>query len=159
MAAHTDNRISIEAPVELVWRLANDVRGWPQLFHDEYAAAEVLEEDGDRIRFRLTTVPDPSGAVWSWESERVADPVAGTVTARRITPGPFLYMHIFQSFTRTAGGTELRWVQDFEVLPTAPVTDAGMAGRVDRNSAVQLARHRKVAERLARETRAGGGPR
>ena len=53
----------------------NDVERWPELF-TEYASAEILERDGDTVRFRLTMHPDPEhgGQVWSWVSERTADP-------------------------------------------------------------------------------------
>lgn len=149
MAAHTDNDILIDAPLATVWRIANDVRGWPELFEGEYAAAEVLQEDAERITFRLTTVPDDQGRQWSWVSERVMDAAAGTVTARRITTGPFLHMHIFQSFEQVGDRTRLRWVQDFEVLPTAPFTDEQMAARINGNSRVQLARHKRIAESAA----------
>ena len=46
-----------------------DIESWPDLF-SEYAKAEVLEEDGHTIQFRLTTHPDPEydGQVWSWVS-------------------------------------------------------------------------------------------
>ena len=36
----------------------NDIERWPELF-TEYASAEILERDGDTVRFRLTTHPDP----------------------------------------------------------------------------------------------------
>ena len=42
MAGHTDNAIVIDAPMDLVWEMTNDVPAWPQLF-SEYAAAEILE--------------------------------------------------------------------------------------------------------------------
>jgi aromatase len=149
MAMHTDNEIDIEAAPEEVWRTANDVRGWPRLFEGEYAAAEILQEEADRVVFRLTTVPDHSGVQRSWVSERVMDAEAGTVHARRLETGPFLYMHIFQSFEEVPGGTRLRWVQDFEVLPGAPFTEQQMADRINANSRVQLARHKSVIEAAA----------
>ena len=76
MAAHTDNSVEIAAPLEFVWERMMDIESWPQLF-SEYANAEVLEQEGDRVVFRLTTHPDPEydGQVWSWTSERIADEV------------------------------------------------------------------------------------
>ena len=78
MAGHTDNEISIAAPMELVWDMTNDIDNWPRLF-SEYASVDVLERDGDRVTFRLTMHPDKDGKVWSWVSERVADPTTRTV--------------------------------------------------------------------------------
>ncbi|UNS99087.1 SRPBCC family protein [Streptomyces tubbatahanensis] len=147
MAMHTDNEITIDAPLGEVWRTANDVRSWPQLFDSEYAEAEILEEAPGRVVFRLTTVPGPRGVRRSWVSERLMDAERHTVHARRVETGPFLYMHIFQSFEETgSGGTRLRWVQDFEVLPEAPFDDAQMAERINTNSRHQLARHKAVIE-------------
>jgi 2,3-dihydroxybenzoate-AMP ligase len=146
VSGHLDNDLIIEAPLDLVWDIANDVEHWPELFIMEYAAAEVLEVDGDRKTFRLTTVPDEEGKQYSWVSERIADPVTHTVNARRMGTGPFLYMHIFQHFSEVPSGTRLRWVQDFEVLPGAPFTTEQMAERIGANSLVQLRRHKEFIE-------------
>jgi aromatase len=149
MSAHTDNEVVIAAPLGLVWDVANDVERWPELFEGEYAAAEVLERDDERVRFRLTTVPDPDGRVYRWVSERCFDRRRGTVSARRVDPGPFRYMHLFHSFTAVDGGTRLRWVQDFEARPDAPFTDEEMRRRIDAGSRAHLRRHKEVIEALA----------
>src|SRR5215468_1612678 len=149
MSAHTDNEVVIEAPLNLVWEVANDIERWPELFAGEYARAEVLERDDDRVRFRLTTTPGPDGAVHRWESERWMDRARGTVQARRIEPGPFRYVHIFQSFTAVAGGTRLRWVQDFEARPDAPFSDEEARRRIDAGARGNLRRHKEVIEGLA----------
>ena len=39
-----DNSVVIDAPMELVWDMTNDVAGWPDLF-TEYASAEILGRD------------------------------------------------------------------------------------------------------------------
>ncbi|MGQ4444508.1 polyketide cyclase, partial [Streptomyces violaceoruber] len=39
MAGHTDNEITIAAPMELVWNMTNDIEKWPGLF-SEYASVE-----------------------------------------------------------------------------------------------------------------------
>lgn len=135
---HTDNEITIAAPMDLVWSVTNDVERWPELF-SEYASAQVLERDGDRVVFRLTLRPDAHGTVWSWVSERVADPATRTVTARRLETGPFEHMHIRWTYHETPEGVRMRWVQDFAMKPDAPVDDAGMTRRINDNSATQLA--------------------
>ena len=65
----------INASRDFVWERMMDIESWPNLF-SEYAKAEVLEQEGDTVQFRLTTHPDPEydGKVWSWTSERTADP-------------------------------------------------------------------------------------
>lgn len=136
---HTDNTIVIDAPLELVWQVTNDLENWPNLF-TEYASVDILEDRDDRyFRFRLTMHPDANGTVWSWVSERTLDPVARRVTARRVEPGPFEFMNIEWSYRPGDGGTEMRWVQDFRMRPTAPVDTAAMTRRIDGNSRIQMA--------------------
>src|SRR2546429_5100004 len=93
MPAHTDNEVVIDAPLDVVWEKMNDVENWPSLF-SEYAKAEILERDGDTVRFRLTTHPDPEydGQVWTWVSERTVDPANHSVKAHRIETAPFAHM-------------------------------------------------------------------
>src|SRR6478672_9527097 len=124
----------------------NDIARWPELF-TEYAGAEILSRDGDTVRFRLTTHPDPEygGQVWSWVSERTADPATHTSRAHRIETGPFEYMNIEWSFAAVDGGTEMRWVQRFAMKPEAPADDAGAEGYLNRNTQIQM---RAIKERL-----------
>lgn len=136
MAGHTDNAIVINAPMELVWSMTNDVESWPQLF-SEYAAAEILFRDGDSVTFRLTLHPDEQGRVWSWVSERTPDETSRTVRAHRVETGPFEYMHIFWSYTEGDDRVRMQWVQDFRMKPEAPLDDAAMTARLNRNTAVQ----------------------
>ena len=99
-----------------------DIEDWPSLF-SEYAKAEVLEEGGNTVRSG-STHPDPEydGQVWSWVSERVADPDNRSSKSRRIETGPFEYMSIEWYFEEVEDGTRMRWVQDFSMKPDAPRT-------------------------------------
>ncbi|MFI8948540.1 SRPBCC family protein [Streptomyces sp. NPDC053750] len=155
MAGHTDNEITIAAPMELVWDMTNDIDNWPRLF-SEYASVDVLERDGDRVTFRLTMHPDADGKVWSWVSERVADPTTRTVRAHRVETGPFQYMNIVWEYTESTEGpegTRMRWVQDFAMKPDAPVDDAWMTDNINRNSRTQMALIRDRIEQAAGERR------
>jgi len=139
VAAQTDNRVVVEAPIQFTWDVTNDVRSWPELF-TEYSAAEILEEEPNRVRFRLTMHPDEQGRVWSWVSERTLDPSTWSVRAHRIETGPFRYMNIRWDYVALSPSqTMLRWRQDFEMRPEAPIDDAGMADRLNRNTVVQMA--------------------
>ncbi|MCM1971787.1 MULTISPECIES: SRPBCC family protein [unclassified Streptomyces] len=158
--ARTENHIVIGAPFDLVWDVTNDVAGWPDLF-SEYASAEILEQHGDTVRFRLALHPEPDGKVWSWVSERVMDRANGTVTARRVETGPFAFMNIHWSYRETDAGVEMRWVQEFHMKPQAPLDDAGMTERINTNSKIQLALIKERLEAKARPAaadRAGAGP-
>lgn len=155
---HTENSVLVDAPMDLVWEMTNDVRSWPELF-SEYSSVEILEERKNSVVFRLTMWPDENGKVWSWVSERVCDPELRTVHARRVETGPFEYMKIYWEYVpvRQDGTTQvqMRWVQDFHLKPEAPIDDAGMKQRIDRNSAVQLDRIKRILEKAAADRRAG----
>ncbi|MEU1478305.1 SRPBCC family protein [Streptomyces sp. NPDC001668] len=148
MASSTDNSVYIDAPLDLTWRLTNDLRSWPQLF-TEYAAVDVLHEEGSTVRFRLTMVPDPDGTVWSWVSERTRDDEAKTVRAHRVETGPFEYMRIYWDFAGEGRGTRMRWRQEFEAKPTAPFDDAGITKRINDNTAIQMQVIKEKIERAA----------
>jgi len=153
MAAHTDNEVVIQAPLDMVWERMMDIESWPSLF-SEYANAEVIEQDGDRVQFRLTTHPDPDydGQVWSWVSERIADPSTHSSKSRRIETGPFEYMNIEWYFEEADGGTRMRWVQDFSMKPSAPANDEQAEQYMNKNTMTQMT---VIKERLEQEA-AGG---
>src|SRR4028118_1935080 len=84
---HTDNSILIDADIDHVWAMTNDLRSWPDLF-TEYASVEVLDSTDTYFRFRLTMHPDEQGRTWSWVSERTLDPAAREGRAPRAEPRP-----------------------------------------------------------------------
>nr|ABX71144.1 Lcz27 [Streptomyces sanglieri] len=148
MASSTDNSVHIAAPLDVVWRLTNDVRTWPDLF-TEYASVEVLHEDGPTVRFRLTMVPDDDGTVWSWVSERTTDVAAHSVRAHRIETGPFVYMRIRWSYEPDGEGTKMRWRQEFEAKPDAPFDDEAITKRINENTRIQMDVIKKKVEAAA----------
>jgi quercetin dioxygenase-like cupin family protein/ribosome-associated toxin RatA of RatAB toxin-antitoxin module len=137
MAGHTEQSIVINAPMDVVWDVTNDLERWTELF-TEYQTVEVLERSGDTVRFRLAMFPDENGTVWSWVSERTMDAAAREVHARRVETGPFEYMRIHWTYTQLAEGVRMTWVQDFAMKPTAPVNDQQMTDRINTNSRIQM---------------------
>ncbi len=150
MAGHTENSISVDAPLDLVWDITNDIENWPRLF-TEYSSLEVLSREGDTTAFRLTMFPDDNGKVWSWVSERTVDRANRTVRARRVETGPFAHMNILWEYTELPGGTQMRWTQDFAMKPDAPVDDDWMTDNINRNSRTQMALIRDRIEQVARD--------
>jgi aromatase len=147
MIGHTDNQIEINAPIGFVWAQTNDVRGWPELF-TEYASVEVLRETENSVVFRLTMHPDEQGRVWSWVSERSWDQDIWTVRARRVETGPFEFMNITWRYEELAvDRTRMRWEQDFQMKPDAPVDTAGMTNRINTNTPLQMEHIRAQVER------------
>lgn len=145
---HTESSVVIDAPIDLVWDMTNDVASWPGLF-TEYAAADVLEQNENTVRFRLTMHPDPQGNKWSWVSERIVDPVARTVVARRIEKGWFEDMDIRWTYHEVAGGVRMDWVQDFRMRPDSPVSLDQMTQRISTNSPIQMAAIKEKIEKAA----------
>ncbi|MER7569999.1 SRPBCC family protein [Streptomyces sp. NPDC048523] len=137
MAGHTQNSVVIDAPMDLVWERTNDVASWTELF-SEYALAEILEQDGPTVTFRLALHPDENGKVWSWVSQRTTDLATRTVRAHRVETGPFEYMNIHWEYTQTDDGVRMQWTQDFHMKDGAPLDDAGMTDRINGNTAVQM---------------------
>ncbi|MFI0411608.1 SDR family oxidoreductase [Actinomadura sp. 3N508] len=152
MGEHTDNSIVIDAPMDLVWSMTNDVADWPQLF-TEYAETEILETEGDTVTFRLSLHPDATGTVWSWVSQRTMDEASHTVHAHRVEPGNFTYMKLHWTYVQEAEGVRMRWRQDFEMKPEAPVDDATMKARLDRNTRIQMRIIKAKVEAAARADR------
>jgi aromatase len=152
VAGHTDNSIVIDAPRDFVWERMMDVESWPTLY-TEYSKAEILSRDGNTIQFRLTTHPDPEygGQVWSWVSERTADPETYTSQSHRIETGPFEYMKIRWSFEESPEGTVMRWIQDFSMKPTAPNDDEKAEEYLNRNTKIQMDVLKEKLEREAKE--------
>ena len=146
MAGRTDNAVVIDKPIEEVWQRMNDLENWTNLF-TEYSSVEILERDGNTVKFRLTTHPDPEydGQVWSWTSERTMDPDSYTTKSRRIETGPFEYMNIEWYFEPADGGTKMRWVQDFSMKESAPANDEQAEEYLNNNTAEQM---KAIKERL-----------
>jgi aromatase len=144
--AKVDNAVVIDAPIDDVWEKMNDLENWPNLF-SEYASVEVLEREGNTVKFRLTTHPDPDydNQVWSWVSERTIDPENYTTKSHRIETGPFEYMNIEWYFEPADGGTKMRWVQEFSMKPEAPANDEQAEEYLNKNTAEQM---QVIKERL-----------
>ena len=146
MAGRTDNSVVIDKPIDEVWTKMNDLENWTNLF-TEYSSVEILERDGNTVKFRLTTHPDPEydGQVWSWTSERTMDPESYTTKSHRIETGPFEYMNIEWYFEPENGGTKMRWIQDFSMKESAPANDEQAEEYLNNNTAEQM---KAIKERL-----------
>jgi len=157
MAGRTDNSVVIDASMDLVWEMTNDVAGWAGLFA-EYAESEVLAVEGDTVRFKLTTQPDENGKQWSWVSERTPDLKSRTVTARRLGNALFEYMNIRWEYTPgpEGRGVRMRWIQEFTMKPSAPVDDSGAEDHLNRQTVKEMARIKELVEQAGQ---AGAAPR
>ena len=131
-----------------------DIESWPDLF-TEYAKAEVTRA-GRRhgSQFRLTTHPDPEydGQVWSWVSERMADPASYTSKSQRIETGPFEFMNIEWYFEEADEGTKHALGPGLLMKPDAPADDETAQEYMNRTP-----RSRWASSRSGSRERCGGG--
>jgi aromatase len=146
--ARTDNSIVVDRPLHEVWERMNDLENWTNLF-TEYASVDILEREGNTVKFRLTMHPDPEydGKVWTWVSERTMYPEEYRTHSRRIdlSEVPFEYMNIDWYFEPANGGTRMRWVQEFAMKANAPATEEQAEEYLNKNTAVQM---QAIKERL-----------
>lgn len=135
----------VDAPYTLVWDVTNDVASWADLFAPSYQSVDVIHQEGDTIRFRITKRPDEEGRVMTWVSDRTMDRVAGKTRAARVETGPFEFMHVYWSYEQEPEGVCLTWRYEFEIKPDCPYDDARMKDHFDESVPAEMA---KVRERL-----------
>ncbi|WBB58139.1 SRPBCC family protein [Streptomyces sp. WMMC500] len=145
MGARTEHAVLIEAPVDLVWTMTNDVESWPDMFAG-YAETEILRHTDDGIDFRIKTRPDANGRVWEWVSHRSPDRDSLSVRAHRIETGPFVYMKLHWTYRVTREGTEMRWVQEFDMRDGAPYDNDQMTDHLNEMSEINMARIKGIVE-------------
>lgn len=108
-----DNSITIDAPVQDVFDITNDIARWPEYF-DEYTDAKVLDSVRSGQFTALTF--ELSNASSTWRSWRLLDHANHFAIAERRDPlFPFAFMHLRWSYAPHGTGTEMTWVQDFEL--------------------------------------------
>lgn len=132
------NTVRIQAPVDDVFRLTNNVRIWPDLF-TEYEKAEVIEEAENSVTFRLTTHPDETGTQWSWIAIRKTDPARrSTYSEREPSSGPFKQMVIRWWYDSLGeADTLMTWEQEFSMKPEAPLTEAAATDYLNKQTRIQ----------------------
>ena len=121
----TQNRISIRAPTEDIFRLAGEVEYWPAIL-PHYRFVRVLRRDGDRRLVKMGATRD--GIPVSWTSLQWLEPDAKRITFRHVA-GVTRGMIVEWSMVPTTDGSvevtishrlRLRW----------PIVGAWVADRV-----------------------------
>ena len=146
--AHTRNSIIINAPYDLVFDVSNKIERWTELFGKEYVKAEVLGREGNEITFRLTDDENKS-----WVSKRWLYKDLKFAYACRWEPMfPFKYMKIVWFYNETSEGTEMIWIQDFQMDPKfTKFTAEQIEGFINEHSVHNLRIFKEVIEREAAE--------
>lgn len=152
--SHTRNSITINAPYELIFDISNKIERWTELFGKEYVKAEVLERKGNEITFRLTDDENKS-----WVSKRWLFKNLKLAYASRWEPMfPFKYMKIIWLYNEvpsgakgeTPDGTEMIWIQDFEMDPKfTKFTAEQIEGFINEHSRHNMKIFKEVIEKEA----------
>ncbi|MDQ2815650.1 MAG: hypothetical protein M3Z75_28360 [Actinomycetota bacterium] len=162
MAGHIDVRVKISAPLEVTWRIAAEAEN-PDASAgtgDRHAPGhEVIawDPENNRITYRITTAPDHNGHSWSYCAERNTDVANKTAHARRWGNENFAYSYAFWQYTGSAEASEIRCVADFEMTPSAPLSDQQMEVFMERGTRRAMESTARAAEEEARSAGAATG--
>ncbi len=142
---HTCNSIIINAPYDKVFDISNDIPRWTELFGAEYQKAEVIEKKDNKITFRLTDEDNKS-----WVSWRLLFKDKYFAYAERHEPKfPFKYMKIVWLYTPKPEGTEITWIQHFEMDEKAKFNDQQVEGFINEGSKGNLKIFKAIIEKEA----------
>lgn len=143
------NAVLIDAPVEKVFGITNDVRAWPLLF-TEYASSEVIEQAEGSVTFRLTTKPDEHERGWSWIATRRTNVAErSTYSERDPSTGPFESMRIRWWYDAVGDlRTVMTWEQEFSLKSSAPMSDSEAVEHLNRQTRLQQQAVRENVERM-----------
>ena len=143
---HTRNAITINSPFDAVYDISNNIERWTELFGEEYKKAEVLERKDNEITFRLTDEDDKV-----WVSKRWLLKDQNFAYASRWEPMfPFKYMKIIWLYNEVEGGTEMIWIQDFEMDPGfTKFSDEQIVGFINEGSQHNMKIFKKIIEEEA----------
>ena len=138
---HTCNSIVINADYNKVFDMSNDIGKWQDYF-DEYTKSEVVEKSDTKLVFNLT---HKNGN--SWQSYRLLFKDEKFTYASRVEPMfPFVYMKIIWLCRDVDGGTEMTWIQDFQMAEGAKFNDEKFEGLLNEHSANNLKRFKNIIE-------------
>jgi aromatase len=144
---HTCNSIIINAPYDKVFDISNDIPRWTELFGGEYKKAEVVKKEANKITFRLTDDEDKS-----WVSWRLLFKDNYFTYAERHEPKfPFKFMKIVWLYTPKPEGTELVWIQHFEMDDKAKFNDEQVEGFINKHSKENLLIFKEAIEKEAKK--------
>ncbi len=142
---HTCNSIVINAPYDKVFDISNDIPRWTELFGSEYKKAEVVKKENNKITFKLTDDEDKS-----WQSWRLLFKDKYFAYAEREEPKfPFKFMKIIWLYTPRPEGTEMTWIQHFEMDDKAKFNDEQVEGFINKHSKDNLLIFKSVIEKAA----------
>jgi aromatase len=140
----TRHSVEIDADVESVYRLVENVAAWPAIFGPTVYVLP-LERDGNRERFRIWATVN--GKVARWTSARSLDPENRCISFEQEHPdAPLAAMGGRWEFRATRrGGTEVVLHHHFRMVDESPEAADWVRRALDHNSAAELTALANVA--------------
>ncbi len=140
LPGYTQNTIVILKDFDTVFDLTNDIELWPQLF-TEYKEAKVLEKDGNKVTFQLTTFSEGERPSRTWVSTRIIDKPGKKAEAQRVKQAfPFKVMKIYWTYEELPQkvGTIMTWIQKFEPVEECEWSVEKLESFLNRNTRLQM---------------------
>ncbi|PXX71550.1 carbon monoxide dehydrogenase subunit G [Nocardia tenerifensis] len=148
MSGHVDIVVTVRAPLDEVWAFSTDPSRWARSGHP----VQDFRTDGARSTFTVEMPLTVVDRTLRYRVERVADEAAKSVYSRQFDSPDLRYGHVLFLYTPTGVGTQLRYICDFEVMPSAPITDEQLVGELTRGMCRNLA---ATADRIEGRTTEG----
>lgn len=148
MKGRTENSIVVYGDSNQIFDLTNRIELWPELF-TEYERVEVLEQEENFVKFRLTMFPEKDGTIKSWVSERRVDKSKWEARAQRLDPlYPFAKMDIHWTYELLPHGLGviMTWVQEFEPHEKFPFDVYRMESHLNLSTRIQMKVVKKAVE-------------
>ncbi|MFF0880708.1 aromatase/cyclase [Micromonospora aurantiaca (nom. illeg.)] len=134
---HTDHRVTVAAPVAVIYDLVADVGCWPVVFPPT-VHAEQIERSGDGERIRIWATANDE--VKNWTSRRILDRAARSITFRQDRPAhPVAAMSGEWRFEPAGPDkTVVRLLHTYRAVDDDPGHLDWIRRAVDRNSEAEL---------------------
>jgi hypothetical protein len=139
---HVDVNVLVRAPLDVTWRVTNDLSGWDRERHRMEGPA-----GGSRVRFEVVVPAADGRPSRTYSVERCPDEGQRVVYSRRWDNHPYRYSIAWWLYDEVDGGTAVRCVQDFELEPDAGFDEEEAARRMGASA-------RSALERMARRVEA-----
>lgn len=146
MATHdTKHEVRIDAEPDVVYRLIQDVSGWPHVFGPT-VHVDLLLDSGDAQLLRIWATA--AGGVHDWTSRRVLDAGARRVSFQQIVSKPPVAAMSGEWIVAPAGpgACQVVLTHRFEAIADEPGAVAWIDEAIDRNSTVELGALKRAGE-------------
>lgn len=142
---HTAHDVSVGADPELVYRLIENVEGWPHVFGPTIHV-DLLLEEGDAQLLRIWATAQ--GGVHDWTSRRTLDPSSRTIAFQQIVSRPPVAAMSgeWKIDGAVPGKSQVTLTHRFSAIADDAAAVAWIHEAIDRNSGAELGALKLAAE-------------